>query len=197
MQGGDDQDSLWGDDGTDTLAGQMGNDMLAGGAGNESLVGGEDDDSLSGDDGDDVLLGDHGNDLLSGGLGADDLAGGAGNDQLAGGADDGAADTLYGQDGDDILDLGAGDYAAGQEGADSFVLHDYVAGSPTAVISDFEMGQDRLILIYDAGLHPTPDVTFEEDPETGDATLVLDGVPLATVLGGAGMDLSAIEIRAA
>jgi Ca2+-binding RTX toxin-like protein len=200
LRGGDDDDTLWGDDGNDDLAGQMGNDQIFGGSGDDQGHGGEGDDNMSGEDGNDILMGDFGADTLIGGRGADDLAGGAGNDYLFGGdqhgLDDGESDTLNGQDGDDVLVLNAGDYGAGQEGADIFVLRDFTSDMPPAVITDFSEGEDSLVLIYDSQMHPSPDVTFEEDPDTGDATLVLDGVPLATILGGAGIDLSNIDIRA-
>ncbi len=201
VSGGDGHDSLWGEDGDDSLSGHMGNDLIQGGEGNDQIIGGEGEDSLYGQDGDDVMMGGLGESTLFGGAGSDDLSGGGGNDLITGndgnGVDDGAADTLNGQDGDDILDLGAGDYGAGQDGNDTFMLHDYNSGMSPAVITDFTAGEDSLLLIYDPAVHPSPDVAFVEDPETGDATLVLDGVALATITGGAGMDLSLIEIRAA
>lgn len=200
LRGGDGADALWGGEGADDLAGQMGADVLQGGGGGDSLQGGADNDTLYGQDGDDIVLGDDGDDALFGGAGSDDVAGGAGHDVLSGslgpGADDGVADILNGQDGDDVIYAGAGDLAAGQSGADTFVLHDFHAGAPLAVISDFSATEDEIVLLYDPALHPDPLITVEEDPESGDATLMLDGVPLAMIIGGAGMDLSQIAVRA-
>ena len=207
--GGDGRDMLWGDEGEDQLsggegddlvAGQMGDDLLHGGGG-DTMHGGAGADTLYGQDGDDVLTGEESDDALIGGVGADDVAGGAGNDILTGnlGFDggDGVADTINGQDGDDQIYLGAGDYGAGQSGADTFVLQDIASGQPPAIITHFAPGEDSLVLIYDAAVHPAPVVTAESDSATGHATLLLDGVPMATVLGAAGLDPSQIEVRAA
>lgn len=202
LNGGEGDDSLWGGEGDDLLAGQMGDDLMHGGGGADMAHGGAGADALFGQDGNDVLTGEDGDDQITGGDGTDDVAGGAGNDILTGSlgfgtGDDAAADTINGQDGDDVVYLGAGDVGAGQSGADTFVLQDIPAGQPPAVITDFTAGEDSLVLLYDAAVHPAPVVTFESDTETGHATVLLDGVPLATVLGAAGLDPSQIEIRAA
>ncbi len=54
----DGNDLLDGGDGDDSLFGQMGNDVLRGGAGRDLLVGGTGHDDLDGGDGDDLLVGD-------------------------------------------------------------------------------------------------------------------------------------------
>jgi Ca2+-binding RTX toxin-like protein len=71
LQGGSQDDRLYGRDGNDVLRGEGGNDWLEGGA---------DNDVLYGDDGNDTLLGGAGNDTLEGGNGNDWLYGGAGLD---------------------------------------------------------------------------------------------------------------------
>ncbi|MEX2187238.1 MAG: LamG-like jellyroll fold domain-containing protein [Pirellulales bacterium] len=53
----------------------------------------------------DVLLGGAGRDVLVGGPGEDWIFGGAENDLLSGGLDRGASDLMFGQDGDDTLQL--------------------------------------------------------------------------------------------
>ena len=80
MDGGSEDDRLFGALGNDTLIGGSGNDLLAGGdgvdnlsggIGKDTLRGGRDNDLLQGDDGDDFLQGDKGADTLEGGLGFD------------------------------------------------------------------------------------------------------------------------------
>ncbi len=108
VDGGDGNDTLWGDYPGSSPA--PGADWLEGGAGNDSLLGGPGDDRLLGGSGDDILDGGAGNDILRGATGTDQLYGGDGNDLLAGGAGN---DYLGGGIGDDVLyldgDLGAVD----------------------------------------------------------------------------------------
>lgn len=94
--------SAIGDAGNDTLVGGSANDELKGGEGHDSLVGGKGHDLLSGGDGVDWLHGGEGNDTLLGGTGYDRLYGGANDDTLDGGQD-GSADRLVGEDGNDIF----------------------------------------------------------------------------------------------
>ncbi len=202
LHGGDGDDTLWGGEGDDLLAGQMGDDLMQGGAGADTMHGGDGRDTLYGQDGADVLTGEDGADVLIGGGGADDVAGGAGDDVLTGdfslaGEDDGTADTINGQDGNDVIHLGAGDYGAGQAGEDSFVLQGAASGQPPAVITDFTPGEDSLVVTYDPLAQTAPVVTVASDSATGHATLPLDGVPMATILGAAGLDPAQIEVRAA
>ncbi|MEP0830560.1 hypothetical protein NDI48_04970 [Microcoleus sp. AS-A8] len=132
LNGWDGNDYLIGEDGNDSLNGWDGNDYLDGGAGNDSLIGGS---SYGGNSGDDTLIGGDGNDSLDGGAGNDYLIGGDGND------------TLIGWAGNDTL--------IGGEGSDRFVYsYDFyspwVAFSPenfgVDVISDFETGNDKIVL---------------------------------------------------
>ena len=207
LAGGEGDDSLWGDMGDDSLSGDDGNDSLAGcegddqvtgGAGADSVLGGTGDDSLSGDAGNDLVDGGEGNDLLSGGSGSDELEGGAGNDTLWGGAEAGSdedVDFLNGGWGDDALHLGAGDYGNGGQGADSFTLHDFAAGSPVVQITDFDPAEDQLVVMYDAALHPDPQLSVTAG---GGATiLMLDGVAVASLTNGATLDLATVQLQAA
>lgn len=134
-------------DGDDYLDGGAGNDRLYGGAGNDVLIGGDGNDMLYGDTqdfgaessasgndvldggkGDDFLYGDKGNDTLFGGEGRDYLFGGESDDYLDGGE---GQDTLDGGLGNDFLVVGAGDFAFGEEGDDTYQING------NATISDF------------------------------------------------------------
>lgn len=182
--GGLGDDTISGLAGPDLLLGQDGNDQLDGGIGADTLDGGSGDDQLDGDAGDDRLFGGLGTDLLDGDEGKDLVQGGQGNDTLfgrdgedtllgGGGADNlnagaGAdilrdadaatsfevsADTLTGGDGDDVLYFAPPDVATGGAGADSFILDRAHAG--TAVITDFDLSEDLLIIEHDGGSVPT------------------------------------------
>ena len=105
---------------------------MEGNEGNDTLYGAKDNDTVSGNDGNDVINDDRGNDLLDGNAGNDVVNGGAGDDLLFGAV---GADTLTG---------GAGD--------DQFLL---VAGNGSDLVTDFEDGQDLLVL---------DGLTFEGNP---------------------------------
>ncbi len=218
IHGEDGADTLSGGQGADDLQGEAGNDVLAGGGGNDTLSGGGGDDHLTGGVGDDSLIAGEGDDHLDGGSGADAAQGGYGNDVVIGGDDadtldgndgndtlwqgwedhsDQAVDFLNGGAGNDVLHIGAGDYANGGEGADQFALHDIKAGDPVAQITDFNRHEDSLVLLYDANLHGAPEVSVTTDPESPDAMVLLDGVPVAHVLGGAGLQPSDVTLQAA
>lgn len=195
LHGGDGDDALDGGAGDDLLAGCEGDDTLAGGGGDDTLEGGGGTDDLTGGAGDDAVSGGFGDDLLDGGDGADTVEGGAGNDLLTGGADR-DEDFLNGGDGDDALNLFAGDWGNGGEGADVFQLQDHLPGDPVARITDFDPAQDHLVVFYDAAEHPAPELTLTVD-QAGVATLMLDGVPLAALTGAGLPDLAAIRLMAA
>ncbi|MBH0183244.1 MAG: hypothetical protein HP490_16680 [Nitrospira sp.] len=91
-------DLLDGGDGNDDLHGGEGDDTLLGGAGNDRLIDDEPGYAIAG--GNDILDGGDGNDVLESWMGDDVLHGGAGNDRLT---DFQGGDTLYGDDGDDVL----------------------------------------------------------------------------------------------
>lgn len=209
LAGGDGDDGLWGDAGGDALTGDAGDDLVAGcegddsargDQGDDSVIGGTGDDSLAGQSGDDLVDGGTGRDALFGGDGADELEGGAGNDTLWGDGDgdggpDAEPDFLNGGRGGDALHLGAGDYGNGGQGADAFTLQDFAPGKPVVQITDFDPAEDQLVVIYDAALHPDPQLTLGLG---GGATLLmLDGVPLASLTNGAALDLATVRLQAA
>lgn len=208
--GGAGGDTLQGGSGNDQLQGEAGNDWLVGGAGNDTLTGHDGADHLYGSAGQDTAQGGTGDDRLDGGADADWLAGGAGADTMIGGT---GADTLdggLGQDvlegrdgpgafpemdflnggeGDDVLHIGAGDYATGGAGADWFELADMAAGDAIANIADYDATEDALVVVFDPAMHPDPVLSLETSENSGDVIVLLDGVPLAMVQGGAGMTL--------
>ena len=216
--GGDGADTLQGGNGDDLLSGEDGDDKLVGGAGADTLLGHEGDDSLYGGAGADTLLGGGGadslvggdaDDWLAGGLGDDGLIGDAGSDTLDGGAGNDVIDGresvnafpemdfLNGGDGDDTLHLGAGDYATGGTGADTFAVTDMVEGDPIAHISDYNAQEDSLVVVFDPMMHPDPQLSLETPENTQDVVVLLDGVPLAMVQGGAGLTLDDVLLTPA
>ena len=98
---------------------------LVGGSGNDVFIGGSLNDDLSGGNGNDVLTGGGGNDILNGGLGNDTLRGGLGNDTIYGDGKTltGGRDTIYAEDGADLVYIGIGDRANGGTGTDRVVLN--------------------------------------------------------------------------
>lgn len=196
-QGDDGADTLFGGDGNDWLAGHMGDDLLSGDAGDDSLLGGAGADTLDGGAGDDWLAGGQGADVLRGGAGQDTLDGGDGNDTIWGADRDATEDDanfLNGGSGDDLLMIGGGDHATGGAGADVFSLSDWIAEARPATIADFDAIQDEIVVVYDAAAHPDPQLTVQADPDTGAATLMLDGLPLAVVLDGAGLEPAHVRL---
>jgi hypothetical protein len=215
LHGDEGDDSLFGDDGDDVMDGEAGNDILVGGQGNDYLAGHDGKELILGEAGDDRLLGGGGQDTLDGGAGDDWLCGGEGDDSLTGGAgtdtidgNDGD-DTLWGFDddapdaemdflnggrGDDTLHIGASDYAFGDEGADRFVLSDWAAGEDSfAHISDFNPAEDEILVLYDAEAYPDPQLSLEDAGED-DVTVLLNGLPLAHIAGGSGLDVASLRL---
>ncbi|MDZ4096868.1 MAG: calcium-binding protein [Paracoccaceae bacterium] len=200
LHGEDGDDQLFGGDGDDALYGHNGADLLSGDAGDDSLLGGSGNDTLIGGAGDDWLHGGYDDDLLVGGEGSDTLDGDFGNDTLVGhapGTADAEVDFLNGGAGDDLLVVGNGDYATGNEGADTFALGDWLTEGDFADIQDYDAVEDEIVVVYDPTTHPDPQLTLQEDDETDDVTLLLDGLPLAVVHGGAGLDIGSIRLTTA
>jgi len=145
LRGGDGNDNVHGEAGQDNLAGGRGDDVVLGGSGDDPLIrgntgndvlnGGAGDDQLvSGNGGEDIVRGGAGDDFLLGGPRPDVLEGGRGNDVLRGlgGADvlrggdvfsdfynTYGADSLFGSDGNDILDAGSEGICNGGPGTDT------------------------------------------------------------------------------
>lgn len=208
--GGAGADTIQGGSGNDLLQGEAGNDWLVGGAGGDTLLGADGADHLYGSAGQDTAMGGGGDDRLDGGEDADWLAGGAGADTLVGGTggdtlDGGLGDDvldgrdgpdvfpemdfLNGGDGDDRLLIGSGDYASGGDGADWFELSDMTEGGTIAHITDYDVAEDAIVVVFDADMHPDPVLSLETPENSADVIVLLDGVPLAMVQGGAGMTL--------
>ena len=104
-------------------------------------------------------------------------------------ADDGAADTLDGGAGADLLYFGAGDTATGGSGADGFNV--LSGGATEATITDFDSAEDTItIIIPTAAAGATaPVVTVTDDG--ADALILLDGTVVARAVAGAGKVLAA------
>ncbi|EAQ03086.1 hypothetical protein OB2597_13118 [Pseudooceanicola batsensis HTCC2597] len=98
--------------------------------------------------------------LIKGGGGADRLEGGAANDLLW--ADSGN-DVLIGGAGDDILSGGAGrDELTGGAGADVFI---FSGEAQRDVVTDFDVGEDRLDLGRWGRLYDVGSLTIQEQPD--------------------------------
>lgn len=143
------------------------------GSGNDTLRGNDVANTLKGNAGNDVIVGWGGNDRLEGGAGDDQIDGGLGNDNLIGGdgADiltdtGGAADQMYGQNGNDVLTITR---AAG--GTGSFVL-------------DGGAGDDRFVLAALSGM---------TQARGGDGLDRFEAHGSATITGGLGVDTIRIE----
>lgn len=135
-------DGTYGFEGNDVIYAGSGNDLIYGDYGHDKLYGQEGNDSLIGGDGNDELYGQEGNDYLSGGKGNDTLEGGDGNDRLYGINGD---DILRGGAGNDYLDGGAAlDIMTGGTGVDIFAFDYNDLSTRADIITDFEVGIDRL-----------------------------------------------------
>lgn len=123
-----------GGNGNDTIYGEAGNDVIRGGFGKDRLYGGDGDDNISDLEGDELIRGGAGNDTINAGIGLDvvfgedgndtillgdgldEAFGGKGNDNIKGDFGD---DALTGDEHDDRLDGGNGiDALAGSAGND-------------------------------------------------------------------------------
>lgn len=203
--------------GSDTLnAGEGGNVVLANGFDSAARAG----NTVTGGPGDDTLLGGAGSDTLSAPAGNNiirasyDL-----NLELSQGSDlfiwrdNGLPDILEGGAGDDRLIFARGDVATGGGGANVFeVWHDPGSAQPSAMITDFDPGKDRLdvVMRIDEADHPDcgtwawdaeveasvfeparPEIAV--DAETGRTDVLVDGETVARLLGAP--QLTAEQIR--
>jgi len=186
LDGGKDNDTLYGYGGNDTLDGGSDNDTLYGGTGDDSMMGGSGHDLLEGQGGNDTLKGGSGNDVMYGGGDDDSLEGGAGHDSLSGGWGDDSMDggtgndELRGGSGNDTLDGGTGnDQLTGGEGSDLFV---FGANDGNDTITDFDQDND---LFHFGGIASMDDLTVTSDGTDttityGDTTITLQGVEMTT-----------------
>jgi hypothetical protein len=85
----------------------------------------------------------------------------------------------------------------GDAGDDTFALADYAPGDPPAMIVDYTPGADRLVVMYDAELHPEPILQTEAIEGCDDVSVLLDGIQIAIVQGAAGLDWQDIQLMAA
>lgn len=162
-------DALRGDAGDDSLFGHSDSDTLSGGEGADTVYGGAGDDLLWGDEGDDALHGGLDNDTLIGGLGLDTLFGGWGDDLLDGREPSAAEqDYLNGGGGDDEVVAGGLDVVTSGTGADTIFIGDWIAEDEEAQITDFNVLEDRLIIVFDDAL------AGDDDPEIRLLTDALD-----------------------
>ncbi|MEL7166811.1 MAG: calcium-binding protein [Pseudomonadota bacterium] len=199
LQGGDGDDLIEAGAGADEVFGNNDDDTITGGAGSDSLNGSAGADVVDGGADDDVIWGGLDDDTLSGGTGADTVFGGFGDDLISGVDTDGAADVdagdyLNGGDGDDTIIAGNDDVVTAGSGADDIVVGDWIMqGSATDVI-DFNADEDDIILVYDdAG--GAPDLNLSPDPDSPDVMhVVMDGVTVAHVSGGAGLELGDVTV---
>jgi hypothetical protein len=96
-----------------------------------------------------------------------------------------------------VISVGEGDLVTAGDGADTVVLGDWLAGAQTeAEMMDFDGEEDTLVLVYDdmAGAD-APDVGLETDETEADVMhVLLDGVRIMSVQGGAGLTLADIQL---
>jgi Ca2+-binding RTX toxin-like protein len=115
VDGGFNDDEIYGGTARDTVSGGFGKDRIFGGDGNDFLDGGWGDDLLRGGNGDDFVYGGYGNDNVGGDEGNDRLFGGSGNDFLG----SLGFGPRISEPGDDLLVGGPGeDRLVGGEGKD-------------------------------------------------------------------------------
>ena len=214
LNGGAGDDRILGGVGADLIDGGKGDDFLHGGAGNDTIQGGFGADTVNGGAGDDLIMGGAGHDLLVGGGGNDTIHGGIGHDTIHGTSGD---NVLMGEAGNDSIDSGSGNSTingglgddvifvrtvfgqdhllTGGPGADTFVFQNATdTPDSTSVITDFELGTDRLFvqgteILVDDDLARYADrgITFDTD-EAGDMVVRFDGGDTIT-LRGVGQDL--------
>lgn len=204
LHGGDGADTLSGGEGRDTLYGHNDADDLSGGAGDDSLVGSAGHDLLRGDAGDDAVHGDIGDDTLHGGFGRDTLFGGWGDDVIVGLVNDPATvifddldsgDFLNGGSGDDLILAGQDDLVDTGEGADTVMIGDWISEGNAVEIVDFHPEEDRLIVFYNALKGNDANLSLKPGAEdTSARTLLLNGVPIATIANAEGLTLDHIAL---
>ncbi|MBC6436531.1 MAG: hypothetical protein GDA52_00005, partial [Rhodobacteraceae bacterium] len=169
------------------LSGGNGNDTIEGGGGSDTIDGGEGTDTAT-------YAGSDAGVTVSLVSGAINTGGHAAGDELTGienliGSDhadsltgDDAANVLNGGAGDDTLDGGAGaDTLQGGAGADSFMFTSFDGDT----ITDFEVGTDRISLVFTAGQPGAWTATTSGDDAVvtwNDGTLTLTGVDAALLV---------------
>ncbi|WP_299042366.1 calcium-binding protein [uncultured Tateyamaria sp.] len=196
MQGRGDDDTVQGFAGDDWVDGNDGSDLVRGGAGDDVAIGGQGADIVDGRSGDDIVVG---GELIADPLSNAQLGvirdGGTlqelfpdGSNPLAGIRDDGAADQLFGRNGEDVLIMGAGDTAEGGSEVDFFaVIADSALNDQgPATITDFNSPEGEELALYfrsdEVAIRDAISVADDGD----DALLSYDGEVLARITGAAG-----------
>jgi len=94
-------------------------------------------------------------------------------------------------------DLSDGEPAAWDTMGPALSLDDWLAaqGDAPGIVADFDATRDALLVVYDAKAHPAP-VLGKRPADTGaaDTMLLLDGLPLAVITGGAALDLAQVSL---
>ena len=161
--------------------------QLLGTSDNDLIRGGADDDEIGGLDGEDLLYGAAGDDLVEGGMGQDIVNGGSGHDRLYGNsiANDGAdgadividrhggSDMLYGQAGDDLLEVERRDLYS------NIILMDGGAGNDRITLRTHGRFFDHVTALGGSG----------------DDRIMIEGVLTGMIDAGSGDDLVTIDPR--
>jgi Ca2+-binding RTX toxin-like protein len=145
--------------------------IINGGRGNDILSGGNGDDQIFGGGGADYLYGRIGNDALQGDVGYDNMLGGPGDDSIVPDSDLSGDDTIFGQEGNDIVT-----YAARTDEVAAFVT----VGAP-AITTDDRIAPDIESLIGGSG-----DDLLVNGTRRG--IVILGGAGNDTLQGGGGSD---------
>ncbi|MCV2889648.1 calcium-binding protein [Ruegeria aquimaris] len=156
--------------------------------GNDTIAGGTGDDAISDNFGRNLINGQQGDDFI---ISVDDAS------------DQGTADTVRGGVGQDILVVDQGDHVTTGDGADQVVIETYngvVDGYDLITITDFIAGQDALTVQGNADLlRPAPDgtspVSLQELEDDGGTLVLINGIPIAHLLGVQGMSPGQIELH--
>ena len=196
MQGRGDNDTLQGFSGDDWVDGNDGADLVRGGVGSDVVIGGQGEDTVDGRSGNDVVIG--------GELNADPLSDAELGILRDGGTiedifvdvtppdaeirDDGAADTLFGGRGSDLLILGSGDVAEGGNEIDAFAVIADTGESALgpATIGDFDNPDGESIALYFRADETVDEEAISVSDDGDDAVISYDGEVLAIVTGAAG-----------
>ncbi len=151
--------------------------------------------NFPGTPGNDSYQGGAADDVIEGGAGADVLRGGAGNDRLYDYStsyyvSDTFVDQLYGEAGDDYLQLGAGDTGDGGDGNDTI----YLAGAAASVIGG--IGTDVLRTDYLVNISGTS-ISGIERLEVNETYLAATQLSQFAAIGGSGAAATTATLRLA
>ncbi len=216
-------DRVFGDGGMDTVTGGDGNDSVFGGNGNDFVSGGTGDDYIRGGRDHDILIDSLGADTLHGDLGQDlivssGLLSAAASEALVADPDpengvqdllqqleidlsvdqDASGDLADGGEGDDTMIFGVDDTVTGGSGKDTFVTSYWLEGQPPATITDFELGEDQLVYVFDPDAGNEPEMTVQNVANSSggsDAILFANGTEVLRIENQDGQFDPAIDIR--